>query len=89
MAEAYGGYLDTLGGDPRGLERVQRAEELARAAPAPGNHAAVVHVLRAACEAAGDADAARQAALISVDVHLWDEERSRNAAAASIADHDR
>ena len=89
MAEAYGGYLETLDGDPRGLERVQRAEELARAAPAPGNHAAVVHVLRAACEAAGDADAARQAALISVDVHLWDEERSRNAAAASIADHDR
>jgi DNA-binding SARP family transcriptional activator/tetratricopeptide (TPR) repeat protein len=89
MAEAYGGYLDTVDCDPRGLDRVRRAEELARAALAPGNHAVVVHVLRAACEATGDVDAARAAARIDVDVHLWDAERSRNAPAESIASHDR
>jgi DNA-binding SARP family transcriptional activator len=89
MAEATGGYVDILDGDPRGLERVKRAELMSRDAPAPGSHAVAVHILRAACTAAGDAAAAREAAQIAVDVHLWDEERSRNAAPASIAGHDR
>jgi DNA-binding SARP family transcriptional activator len=89
MAEACGGYVDILDGDPHGLERVRRAEAMSRSAPAPGSHAVAVRVLRAACEAAGDADAAREAARIPVDVPLWREERSWNAAAASIAGHDR
>jgi hypothetical protein len=89
MAEACRGYVDILDGDPRGLERVKRAEVMSRAAPAPGSHAVAVHVLRAACAAAGDAAAARVAAQIPVDIRLWAEERSWNAAAATIAGHDR
>jgi DNA-binding SARP family transcriptional activator len=89
MAEACRGYVDALDGDPRGLERVKRAEVMSRAAPAPGSHAVAVHVLRAACAAAGDAAAARVAAQIPVDIRLWPEERSWNAAAATIAGHDR
>jgi hypothetical protein len=89
MAEACRGYVEILDGDKRGLERVKRAEVLSRAAPAPGSHAVAVHVLRAACAAAGDAAAARAAAQIPVDIRLWVEERSWNAAAASIAGHDR
>jgi hypothetical protein len=89
MAEACGGYVDILDGDPGGLQRVMHAEQMSRSAPAPGSHAVAVHVLRLACEAAGDADAARVAARIRVDVPLWREERSWNAAATSIAGHDR
>jgi DNA-binding SARP family transcriptional activator len=89
MAEACRGYVDILDGDPRGLASVKRAEVLSRAAPAPGSHAVAVHVLRAACAAAGDATAARAAAQIPLDIRLWDEERSWNAAAATIAGHDR
>jgi tetratricopeptide (TPR) repeat protein len=89
MAEACRGYVEILDGDKRGLERVKRAEVLSRAAPAPGSHAVAVPVLRAACAAAGDAAAARAAAQIPVDIRLWVEERSWNAAAASIAGHDR
>jgi tetratricopeptide (TPR) repeat protein len=89
MAEACGGYADILEGDKRGLERVKRAEAMARSAPAPGSHAVAVHVLRRACEAAGDDEAAREAARIPVDVPLWREERSWNAATATIAGHDR
>ncbi|HET8755829.1 MAG TPA: AAA family ATPase, partial [Solirubrobacteraceae bacterium] len=89
MAEATAGYVEVVDGDPHGLERVKRAELMSREAPAPGSHAVAVHILRAACAAAGDAEAARAAAQLSVNVHLWDEERSRNAAAASIASHDR
>jgi hypothetical protein len=89
MAEATAGYIDIVDGDRRGLERVKQAEAMARAAPAPGSHAVAVHLLRAACEAAGDAEAARQAAQISVDIHLWDEERPWNAPMASVAGHDR
>jgi hypothetical protein len=72
-----------------GVARVRRAELMSRDAPAPGSHATAVHFLRAACEAAGDTAAAREAAQIGVDVHLWDVERSRNDPAASIASHDR
>jgi tetratricopeptide (TPR) repeat protein len=89
MAEACGGYVDILDGDPRGLERVKRAERMSRTSPAPGSHAVAVHVLEEASVAAGDADAAQAAAQIPVEISLWRKERSRNAAAASIAGHDR
>ena len=79
MAEACGGYVDILDGDRGGLQRVKRAEEMSRTAPAPGSHAVAVHVLRAACQAAGDVEAARAAAQIPLDIQLWDRERSWNA----------
>ena len=89
MAEGCAGYVDILDGDLRGLDRVRRAEAMSRSAPAPGSHAVAVHVLRLGCKAAGDADAARKAARIPVDTPLWREERSWNAAPASMAGHDR
>jgi hypothetical protein len=89
MEEACTGYVQVLDGDPRGLRRVRHAERMARTAPAPGSHAVALHVLQLASEAAGDLEGAAEAARTPVDVPLWREERSRNAAGASIAGHDR
>jgi hypothetical protein len=53
MAEATGGYVDILDGDPHGLDRVRHAERLSRRTPAPGSHTVAMRFLRAADEAAG------------------------------------
>lgn len=91
-SEAMAGYVEVLDGrHARGLARIRRAvEESAAANPAPGHHAANVHVLIEACSAAGDADAGLAATEIPVSTRLWEprtralrarfaEERLRNA----------
>jgi DNA-binding SARP family transcriptional activator len=100
--EAFLGYVDVLDGrHARGLARIRWAVEESRAtSPAPGHHAANVHVLIEACALAGDVDAGLEAAAIPVSTPLWQprtreltarfaEERSRNASAAIVSGHDR
>ena len=88
-----------------GLARTRKAvDESAESNPAPGNYAASVHVLVEACAVAGEARAGLAAADLPVSTPLWQaqtrirreqfaaalaEERSRNATAAIVHDHDR
>jgi hypothetical protein len=100
--EAFAGYLDVVDGrHASGLERIRRTVAESRATnPAPGSHAANVHVLAEACAVAGDAEAGLAAAAIPVTTRLWEartrelgerfaEERSRNAPVAIVPGHDR
>jgi DNA-binding SARP family transcriptional activator len=101
-AEAFAGYLDVVDGrHASGLARIRRTvEESGATNPAPGSHAANVHVLVEACAVAGDAEAGLAAADIHVSTRLWEartrelsarfaEERSRNAPVAIVPGHDR
>ena len=95
---AFAAYIDVLDGDTeRGLARIRNAvAESGQVGDAPGQHAALVHLLIAACAVAGDAPAGLAAAEIPVHASLWAqhtermraaflaEERSRNAPAAIL-----
>jgi DNA-binding SARP family transcriptional activator len=100
--EAFAGYVDVVDGrHAGGLERIRRTvEESGATNPAPGSHAANVHVLVEACAVAGDPEAGLAAAAIPVSTRLWEartrelrarfaEERSRNAPVAIVQGHDR
>jgi hypothetical protein len=100
--EAFAGYVDVLDGRyASGLARIGRTvDESAATNPAPGSHAANVHVLIEACAVAGEVEAGLTATAIPVSTRLWEartrelrawfgEERSRNAPVAIVPGHDR
>lgn len=87
VGEGFAGYITVLDGDAdRGIAAIRTVVERTRdGAAAPGQHACMVRVLLAACEAAGDAAAALAAADQLLDMGgaacVWEPEARRVRAA--------